>query len=108
MDKRDFRDLLIILGIITLALIFIFILLFIGSLSCEYANFKLDKSICDVYVENQIIYSGRCHFIDIDSVGENGNTKHLIIYKDALKLKPIKHIINENIQIKEQTNDNEI
>ena len=49
-----------------------------------------------------MVYSGRCHFITVTSVGENGNSKHLTIYKDAMNIKPLNHYIAENIKVSEK------
>lgn len=88
--------------------LFITIIALIGLIcvSVDYANYKLDESECRAYVENKIVYEGRCHFITIKSIGENGNTKHLTIYKDVLGLKPLKHYVNNDIKIKEVNNAN--
>lgn len=63
-------------------------------------DFYLDKSMCKAYVNNQLVYDGRCHFINVDSIGENGNTKSLTIYKDKMCFKPKAKYIHENIKIK--------
>ena len=72
----------------------------------NYVSYKLDKSECQVYVENKIVYEGRCHFVTVNSIGENGNTKHLTVYKDILGLKPLKHYVNNDIKVKEVNNAN--
>ena len=76
---------------------FILLGLYAGANSIFYL---FDKSICLVTVDNKQVYNDRCHFIDISSVGANGNTKHLIIYKDIFCLKPKAHYITENIVVK--------
>lgn len=68
----------------------------------NYADYKLDTSECNVYVDNNLVYSGRSHFIDIGSIGENGNTKNLTIHKDILCLKPVAHYVSENIKVEKK------
>ena len=65
-------------------------------------KYKLDKSECNVYVDNNLVYSGRSHFVSIDSIGENGNTKSLTIHKDVLCLKPDAHYVSENIKVEKK------
>lgn len=62
--------------------------------------YLLDKSMCAVTVDNKQVYNDRCHFVNISSIGENGNTKHLTIYKDIFCLKPKAHYISENIVVR--------
>jgi hypothetical protein len=69
----------------------------IGVNGFGYLN---DKSICDVYVDNQRVYNDRCHFISIHSIGENGFTKQLTIYKDIFCFRPLKKYISENIVVR--------
>lgn len=76
---------------------FIFLGLYAGGNGVFYL---LDKSICSVEVDNKQVYNDKCHFVNISSIGENGNTKHLTIYKDIFCLKAKKHYISENIVIK--------
>lgn len=69
----------------------------IGINGFGYLN---DKSICNVYVDNQRVYNDRCHFINIHSIGQNGFTKQLTIYKDIFGFKPIKQYVSENIVVR--------
>lgn len=69
----------------------------IGVNGFGYLN---DKSICDVYVDNQRVYNDRCHFISIHSIGENGFTKQLTIYKDIFGFKPLKKYVSEDIVVR--------
>ena len=64
--------------------------------------YYFDKSICTATVNEEVVYQGRCHFITVNSVGENGNSKHLTIYKDAMNLRPLNHYIAENIKVSEK------
>lgn len=65
----------------------------------EFADYIFNKSQCSVFVEGSLEYSGRCHYIQIGSIGENGNTKYVTIHGDILNLRPIKYIVNEDIRI---------
>lgn len=102
----DFLEFIVngLIAIIVVILLFIIVVGFIfGSYSAiNYAEYKLDKSECNVYVDNNLVYSGRSHFISIDSIGENGNTKSLTIHKDVLCLKPDAHYVSENIKVEKK------
>ena len=65
-------------------------------------NYLLDKSECVATVEDNVVYNGRCHFISIGSIGENGNSKKLTIYNDIWRLHPKARYVNQNIEV---TND---
>lgn len=86
----------ILIGLIV-TLIFILVGIKVGVNGFGYLN---DKSICNVYVDNQRVYNDRCHFIAIRSIGENGNIKELTIYEDIFGFKPIKKYVSENIVVK--------
>lgn len=85
----------LIIGLIVIAILCCGIM--IGVNGFGYLN---DKSICDVYVDNKQVYNDRCHFISIHSIGENGFTKQLTIYKDIFGFKPLKKYVSENIVVK--------
>jgi hypothetical protein len=94
------EDAIAIFGFLIIGLIVIAILgcgIMIGVNGFGYLN---DKSICDVYVDNQRVYNDRCHFIGIHSIGENGFTKQLTIYKDIFGFKPSKKYVSENIVVR--------
>lgn len=87
--------------IVVLGIIFLVILFIIGlALGFTYVDFVLDKSDCAVKVNNQIVYEGRCHFVTVHSIGENGNSKHVTIYKDVLQTQPLAHYVSENVEVK--------
>jgi len=67
--------------------------------SFNIAHYHFDKSMCKVYVNTQLVYDDRCHFINIHSIGENGNTKLLTIYKDIILFRPKAKYLHENIKI---------
>lgn len=102
----DFLEFIVngLIAIVVIILAFIIIVGFILGLysTFNYADYKLDKSECNVYVDNNLVYSGRSHFISIDSIGENGNTKSLTIHKDILCLKPDAHYVSENIKVEKK------
>ena len=64
-------------------------------------NYFLDESYCTLFIDNKQVYEGRCHYVDINSIGENGNTKQVVIYKDAFLFKPIKKFVSDNVVLKE-------
>lgn len=86
----------------TVAVLIIFGIIFV----INGGSYLLDQSMCIAYVEDQQVYQGRCHFLSLSSIGENGNSKKLIIYKDKLGLKPLKKYVNENIKVQDVENDN--
>lgn len=93
-------------SVITMFGFLIIVLIIIAILSCGIMigvngfGYLNDKSICDVYVDNQRVYNDRCHFISIHSIGENGFTKQLTIYKDIFGFKPLKKYVSENIVVR--------
>lgn len=102
----DFLEFIVnsLIAIVVIILLFIIVVGFIFGLysAFNYTDYKLDKSECNVYVDNNLVYSGRSHFISIDSIGENGNTKSLTIHKDVLCLKPDAHYVSENIKVEKK------
>lgn len=90
--------------IFTIIIVLIFIVgLPIGFISAvNLTNYFLDESYCTLFIDNKQIYEGRCHYVDINSIGENGNTKQVVIYKDAFLFKPIKKFVSENVVLKEK------
>lgn len=82
-------------------LLFLMLVVFGIVLGINGCNYFLDKSMCNAYVADDLVYQGRCHFLSINSIGENGTTKKLIIYKDKVGLKPAKVFINDDIKITE-------
>ena len=91
-------------GILILLGIMIFLALIV--LAGTWADYRLDQSYCTAKVNNQVVYSGRCHYLDIESIGENGNTKHLTIYGNKWKFRPVKQFVNNNITVGEYNKGN--
>ena len=107
-DIKDFFGMVFYViggGILILLGIMIFLALIV--LTGTWANYRLDQSYCIAKVNNQVVYSGRCHYLDIESIGENGNTKHLTIYGNKWKTRPVKQFINNNIIVGEYNKGNE-
>ena len=91
--------------IVILAAVFIIAgLIFSLYTTFEFADYIFDNTQCSVYVEDKLEYSGRCHYISISSIGENGFTKDVTIYKDVLNLRVEKHIVNDDIRIEGDLN----
>lgn len=85
-----------------IVLFFLIIAILLGTyMTINGLDFIFDKSNCTIYVNQEQVYAGRSHYINISSIGENGNTKHLTIYKDIFNLKPLKHYINNDIEVRE-------
>lgn len=76
-------------------------------LAGTWADYRLDQSYCTAKVNNQAVYNGRCHYLDIESIGENGNTKHLTIYGNKWKTRPVKQFVNNNITVEEYNKGSE-
>lgn len=87
----------LLVTLFTIAVLIIFGIIFV----INGGGYLLDQSMCTAYVEDKQVYQGRCHFLSISSVGENGNSKKLIIYKDKLGLKPFKKYVSENIKVQD-------
>lgn len=84
-----------------LALLGIMIFLALIMLAGIWSDYKLDQSYCTAKVNNEVVYNGRCHYLDIESIGENGNTKHLTVYGNKWKSRPVKQFVNNNITVEE-------
>lgn len=82
-----------------LALIFGFVAAL--CLGDAYFSYKMNKSECNLFIAKESVYKGRCHFIGIHPVSENANTKHVIIYKDIFRLKPVREFLNDDVEVKE-------
>lgn len=89
----------IIICILVLLSIIIFLVLII--LGGNWADYRLDQSYCTAKVNNEVIYNGRCHYLDIESIGENGDTKHLTVYSNKWKTRSVKQFVNNNITVEE-------
>lgn len=89
-----------IIKILSCVIIGIIGLIFSLQIFINGFGYIFDKSICDVYVDEKQVYNDRCHFINMSSIGENGNTKRLTIYSDIFGFKPIKTYVSDNIIIK--------
>ena len=101
MDLDILSDLLA--ATITIFLIALVVMAAIGLLCCggEYISYRLNESTCSLYIDDKNVYSDRCHFLSIRSIGQNGNTKQVVIYKDILKLHPLKQYVSNNVVVKE-------
>lgn len=101
-DLKDFLKTVfcvMIAGALALLGIIIFSALII--LAGNWADYRLDQSYCTAKVNNQVVYNGICHYLSIESIGENGNTKHLTIYGNKWKSRPVKQFVNNNITVEE-------
>lgn len=102
---EDLKFLLILIISIAASFLLIILLAYTTILGVNYINYCLDDSYCSLYIENKKVYEGRCHYLQVDSIGENGNSKKVIIYKDAAKLQPKKKFISENVLLRGIEND---
>lgn len=81
-------------------LIILTIFLIIGIIGFYGAGFfasKIDHSTCVATVDNNEVYRGKCHFLSVEPIGENGNTKKLEIYDGVLLIIPYKIYVSDNI-----------
>lgn len=96
------EDLLKILFIVFISFLGLIGMLFLGYAIINGTSYLLDKSECVATVAGNVVYDGRCHFISIHSIGENGNSKILTIYNDIWGFKPKAQYVNQDIEV---TND---
>lgn len=66
----------------------------------HYCQYKLDDSECIIWVNKQIVYTGRTSFVKIEPIGQYSNTKHVKIYKDKFHLKPAAHYVSNNVEVR--------
>ena len=107
-DLKDFLETVFRItteGILILLGIMIFLALIVLAGTC--AEYRLDQSYCTAKVNNEVVYNGRCHYLGIESIGENGNTKHLTIYGNKWKSRPVKQFVNNNITVGEYNKGSE-
>lgn len=98
----DFISNILIIIFITIFVLFFIFCIPVGLIATvNLSNYFLDKSYCTLLIDNKQVYKGRCHYVDINSIGENGNTKQVTIYKDACRFKPVKKFVSENVVLKE-------
>ena len=107
-DLKDFLK-TVFFVIITCVLVVLSTIIFLVlmRLGGNWADYRLDQSYCTAKVNNQVVYNGRCYYLDIESIGENGNTKHLTIYSNKWKSRPVKQFINNNITVGEYNKGSE-
>lgn len=67
----------------------------------EPLNYHFNKSDCSVWVNQEMVYNGKCHFVDVEPVGEYGNSKRVAIYYDVRKWHQKQKYISEDVEIKE-------
>lgn len=78
---------------------FFILLLFCGLFCSDLCCYILNQAYCHLYIDGKQVYNGRQYFVEIHSVGENGNTKEVIIYRDKLKLKPKKVYVSNDVRM---------
>lgn len=66
-----------------------------------YAQYFFNRSDCSVWVNGDLVYNGKCHFVDVEPVGEYGNSKRVAIYSDARKWFQVQKYISDDVEIKE-------
>lgn len=66
-----------------------------------YAQYHFNKSDCSVWVNGEMVYNGKCHFVEVSPVGEYGNSKRVSIYKDVRCWHQIQKYISEDVEIRE-------
>lgn len=99
--KFFFKTLFAVTAIGILAIFGLMVFFALIMLGGNWADYRLDQSYCTAKVNNEVVYNGRCHYLDIESIGENGNTKHLTVYSNKWKSRPVKQFVNNNITVEE-------
>ena len=77
----------------------IIFLLGAGYCSIVFIDYTLDKTNCNLYVDNKKVYTGRTALVHIDSIGENGNTKSVNITKDKFGLFIQQKYVSNNVRL---------
>lgn len=96
MDWEDFGCTLLIAIFFGMLVALVTLPLWVG-----YCMYHFNKSDCSVWVDNSMVYNGKCHFVDVSPVGEYGNSKRVSIYYDVRKWHQKQKYISENVEIKE-------
>ena len=66
-----------------------------------YVQYFFNKSDCSVWVNGDLVYNGKCHFVNVDPVGEYGNSKRVVIYSDERRWFQVQKYISDDVEIKE-------
>lgn len=85
---------------------FCFFVLLIAGLTygMAYLGYTLNKAKCSVQVNKEVVYEGRCHFVSVNSVGQNGNSKEVHIYSGILRLVQVKEYMSQDVEIRSTEN----
>lgn len=67
--------------------------------ACMLFDYNFDKTNCNLYVDNKLVYTGRTALVHVDSIGENGNTKKVTVSKDKYGLYNDKVYISNNVRL---------
>ena len=102
---EDLKFLLTLIICLTACFLLVILLAYTCIIGINCIDYYLDDSYCSLYIENEKIYEGRCHYLQVGSIGENGNSKQVTIYKDAAKLRPDKKFISESVLLRGMEND---
>jgi len=81
------------------------LLIVVGLVTCPWwigpVSYHFNKSDCSVWVNKEMVYNGKCHFVDVEPVGEYGNSKRVAIFSDVRKWHQKQKYIAEDVEIKE-------
>lgn len=63
-------------------------------------GFALNKSNCEVFVNNKTVYEGPAKYVEVSSIGENGNTKVVSLHKGFLGFITYKQYVSNSVEVK--------
>lgn len=79
----------------------LFLFLFLLVWSFPRIGYHFNKSTCSVWIDSKEVYSGKCHYVTVEPVGEYGKSKRVRIYKDMNLWHLQQEYISENVEMKE-------
>lgn len=96
---NEFMDL--VRNIILALTVIVGILIILITLYCgiNFIDYSLNKTNCNLYVEDKLVYTGRTALVHIESIGENGSTKSVVISKDACNLFTDKKYVSDKVRL---------
>ena len=57
--------------------------------------------LCSVWVDDELVYNGKCQLVRVTPIGEYGYTKTVLISKNMYLIRKANEYVSDNVKIKE-------
>lgn len=57
--------------------------------------------LCSVWVDDELVYNGKCQLVRITPIGEYGYTKTVLISKNMYLIRKANKYVSDNVKVKE-------